>query len=658
MCGIAGIFDTKQCRPLDRGVLERMTHSLSHRGPDEFGLHMEDGVAFGHRRLSIIDLAAGQQPFESHNGRAVMVFNGEIYNFMDIRRELEGLGHPFFTRSDTEVLINAWLEWGPDCVKKLRGMFAFVVYDRRDKTLFMARDRVGIKPLYYAFLPNGELVFGSEMKALLQHPALKRKVRIDAVEDYFSYGYVPDPKTILEGVRKLPPGYHMLVRIGQGEVAPVQYWDLDFSAQTPGTAEDIGHELIERLREAVNIRLVADVPLGAFLSGGVDSSAVVAMMAGLNSEPVNTCSIGFEQKDHDESGYAQQIAEQYKTNHFVRTVDPGDFDLVDKLAGFYDEPYADSSAIPTYRVCELARERVTVALSGDGGDELFGGYRRYRWHDNEESIRSKLPLGLRRPVFGALGRLYPKMDWAPRLLRAKSTLQSLSLSSTEAYFHSVSTLPDDMRGQLYSNEMQRQLNGYNAVEVLQGFMEKAPADNHLSRVQYGDFKTYLPGDILTKVDRASMAHSLEVRVPILDHKFIEWATCIPSAECLRSGEGKYIFKKALESYLPKDILYRPKMGFAVPIGSWFRGPLQDRVRQALDSEHLLDSGMFDRAYLRKMLDNHVSGISDNGTALWSVLMFESSMRQILDGADSKDGMILSEKGQHHGGQADAGSVAC
>ncbi len=635
MCGIAGIFDATQRRPLDKSVLERMTHSLSHRGPDEFGLHMEDGLALGHRRLSVIDIATGQQPFESHDGRAIMVFNGEIYNFMEIRRELEGLGYPFRTKSDTEVLLSAWLEWGPDCVDRLRGMFAFVIYDRRDRTFFMARDRVGIKPLYYAFLPTGELVFGSEMKALLQHPALTRKLRIDAVEDYFSYGYVPDPKTILEGVKKLPPGHKILVHEGAGEVEPTQYWDLSFNDQKLGSAEDIGHELIERLREAVNVRLVSDVPLGAFLSGGVDSSAIVAMMAGLSKGPVNTCSIGFEQKDHDESDYALSVAEQYGTNHFTRMIDPSDFDLVDKLAGFYDEPYADSSAIPTYRVCELARENVTVALSGDGGDELFAGYRRYRWHDYEENIRSKLPLGFRRPVFGTLASLYPKMDWAPKFLRAKSTLQSLSHSSSEAYFNSVSTLPDRQRTMLYSTGMQKQLGSYNGVEILKSFMDNAPADNHLSRAQYGDFKTYLPGDILTKVDRASMAHSLEVRAPLLDHKFIEWSTCISSAECLKSGEGKYVFKKALESYLPKDILYRPKMGFAVPIGTWFKGPLKERVRSAINSEHLLDTGIFDRSYMNKLLDQHISGVGQNGTALWSLLMFESSMRQIMDGADSK-----------------------
>ena len=605
-----------------------MNDSLVHRGPDGDGIFIGGGIGLGHRRLAIIDLAAGAQPMFNEDDTVVVVYNGEIYNFQELADRLVARGHKFRTRCDTEVIVHAWEEWGEACVDQFRGMFAFALWDENTETLFLARDRMGIKPLYYALLPDGTLSFGSELKALMVDPRLKREIDPLAVEEYFAYGYIPDPRSIYKSVRKLAPGHVLAWRRGGGAPAPRQYWDLDFTPRVSGGEAEICEELVARLREAVDIRLISEVPLGAFLSGGVDSSAVVALMAGLSDKPVNTCSIGFGDPAFDESRYAAEIAAKINTNHNVRQVDPDAFDLVDSLASFYDEPFADSSAMPTYRVCALARERVTVALSGDGGDETFAGYRRHRWHNYEEQIRSRLPDAIRRPVFGMLGRLYPKMDWAPKFMRAKSTFQSIARDSAGGYFHSVSVLYDGLRQSLYSPKFQAELQGYHAAEVLARHMGQAPVEDPLSRIQYADFKTYLPGDILTKVDRASMANSLEVRVPILDHHFIEWAAGIPAGMKLRGREGKYIFKKSLEPSLPRDILYRDKMGFAVPLGAWFRGPLKDRLRDALGSPMLADTGMFDMTFLGKLADQHQSGVAEHSSALWSLLMFESFLRKV------------------------------
>jgi asparagine synthase (glutamine-hydrolysing) len=505
-------------------------------------------------------------------------------------------------------------------------MFAFALWDRNRETLFLARDRLGVKPLYYAQLPGGPWIFGSELKALLVHPGLLRVIDPLAVEDYFAYGYVPEPRTIFRGVCKLSPGHTLSLKRGS---APVEYWDVPFKTSASLTEQEASEELIRRLRESVKLRMISDVPLGAFLSGGVDSSAVVATMAGLVREPVITCSISFGDPAFNEAAYARTVAERYRTQHHVEQVDPDDFSLVDRLATMYDEPYSDSSAIPTYRVCELARKTVTVALSGDGGDESFGGYRRYRWHVNEERVRSLLPLQLRRPMFGLLGWLYPKADWAPRVFRAKSTLEALARGSVEAYFHSVSMLHDGMRRKLFSERFRSELQDYAAVEVLKRHATRAPSDHPLSLVQYLDFKTYLVGDINTKVDRASMAHSLEVREPLMDHPLVEWLSSLPPDFKLRNGQGKVLLKKALEPFLPPEILYRPKMGFAVPLAQWFRGPLREPVRKAVLGPVLAETGWFDMNYLRRLVEDHQAGRSDYGTPLWTLLMFESFLRNVM-----------------------------
>jgi asparagine synthase (glutamine-hydrolysing) len=631
MCGIAGIFDTRGKRPVDRELLARMTDALEHRGPDDRGLHFAPGIGLGHRRLSIIDLSPlGHQPLFNEDGTVCVTFNGEIYNFPELVDRLQALGHTFRSRCDTEVIVHAWEEWKEDCVQHFNGMYAFAVWDEPNQTLFLARDRFGEKPLYYSVLDDGQFIFGSELKALLLHPGTRRDLDPRAMADYFSYGYVPDPRTIYRGVMKLPPAHSLVLSRGKPVPAPREYWNVSFQVkETRGEAE-LCEELIERLRKAVGMRMMADVPLGAFLSGGVDSSAVVAMMSSLSQNPVNTCSIAFDDKAYDESRYAQQVAQRFHTNHFSRTVAADDFDLLDRLVTFYDEPFADSSALPTYRVCALARERVTVALSGDGGDEIFAGYRRYYWHQHEDRVRSLLPPFLRAPVFGMAGALYPKMDWAPRAFRAKATLQNLARDTATAYFNSVSVVPEAVRQRLFSATARRDLQGYEPIEVLRQHMAGAQTDDCLAQVQYADLKTYLPGDILTKVDRASMAKSLEVRVPLLDHNLVQWLATLPSSIKLKGREGKYFFKKSLEPHLPQDVLYRPKMGFAVPLKAWFRGPLRDRVRAIVTTGRLVESGFFDMPYLSKLVDEHQSGAFDHSSPLWSLMMFESFLRNVHD----------------------------
>ncbi|MCP5366094.1 MAG: amidotransferase 1, exosortase A system-associated [Hyphomicrobiales bacterium] len=627
MCGIVGIFDQRGQRPIDRDLLRRMNDSQSHRGPDETGLFVGPGVGLGHRRLSIIDLSSGQQPMYNDDNSVVIVYNGEVYNYQALATELRAMGYTFKTNCDTEVILRGYEAWGEKCVERLRGMFAFAIWDQRNETLFLARDRLGIKPVYYAHLADGTVLFGSELKSILPYPDLPRTIDLRAVEDYFAYGYIPDPKSIFQHVHKLAPGHVISFKRGAPAPSPRQYWDVNFNNVQPMDEGEVGEELIRRLREAVGIRMIADVPLGAFLSGGVDSSAVVALMAEQSDKPVDTCSISFDHKTFDESQYAAMVAEKFATSHRVKKVDPDSYDLIDQLTSFYDEPFADSSAMPTFRVCALAREKVTVALSGDGGDEVFAGYRRYRWHHYEENVRSILPHGIRGPLFGFLGTAYPKLDWAPKFLRAKSTFQALGRDSEEGYFHSVSVINDTLRRRLYSERTQRDLQGYHANEVLRGFMRNAPTDNHIARAQYADLKTYLPGDILTKVDRASMATSLEVRVPILDHEFIEWSATVPANLKLRDGEGKYVFKKALEKMLPHDLLYRPKMGFAVPLTHWFRGPLKQRVRDAVTGPVLAESGLFNQKYLETLVNQHQSGVNDHSPALWALVMFESFLRE-------------------------------
>lgn len=628
MCGIAGIYHLETPKPVDPARVAAMCDAMAHRGPDGQGVWTAPGVALGHRRLSIIDLAGSPQPMASLDGRAMLVFNGEIYNYRELRAELKAHGAKFHTDGDSEVIIAAWQRWGPNCVTRLHGMFAFAIYDLDARTLFLARDRLGVKPLFMAPLSDGSLAFGSELKALLAHPLLRREVDPLAIEDYLTWGYVPDTRSILKGVMKLPAGHSLLLRHGGGLPSPSQWWDVSFAERRKGKVADIEAELLHLMRDAVSSRMVADVPLGAFLSGGVDSSSVVALMAETSPQPVKTCSIGFDVAALDESAYATQVAQRYGTDHASRLVSPDDFEAIDMLSGMFDEPFADASALPTWRVCQLARESVTVALSGDGADEALAGYRRHLFQHGEDRVRSVLPQSVRGPVFGALGAIYPKADWAPRPLRAKTTLLSLAGDSAQGYTRAMAFAPPELRASLYSEDFERLRGDYTAEEPLLKLMRDAPARSGLDRAQYADIKAWLPGDILTKVDRTSMAVSLEAREPLLDHRLIEFAASLPESMRIRSGQGKWLMKRTMQRYLPDDILYRPKQGFVTPIAQWFRGPLQQTARDIAGSATLARTGWFDNRRLSQVVDAHVSGVADNSRLLWQLLMLERSFTQL------------------------------
>ncbi|MCO7226249.1 XrtA/PEP-CTERM system amidotransferase [Pleionea sp. CnH1-48] len=624
MCGLTGIlnisgYSTDSC-------LRNMNQSIHHRGPDEDGYFSDELVMLGHKRLAIIDVASGQQPMKTDDGRFVIVYNGEVYNFNEIKQELMQQGVSFSTHCDTEVILKAFQIWGTESIKKLRGMFAFAIYDRETKKVYLVRDRLGIKPMFYGWTSKGDFIFGSELKTFYAHPDFEKKLRVESLEEYLSLGYIPEPNSIYHAANKLEPGHWLELDLSTGKQRIEQYWDVTFDNSFKGSAEEAEEELLRRFKEAIDLRLVAEVPLGAFLSGGVDSSAVVATMSELMNEPVNTCSIGFDVKDYDESDYANQVADRYQTNHLSKIIAADDFELIDQLVDLYDEPYADSSALPTYRVCQLAKERVTVALSGDGADEMLAGYRRYKFQAAEDKLRGFMPDGMRRMLFGPLATVYPKMDWAPRFVRAKSTFESLSRDSVAGYFQSVSIVGDSVRNKLFSKVYRRQTQDYHAIDVFRDIERKANTDDPLALTQYLDIKSYMLGDILTKVDRASMAHSLEVRVPFLDHKLVEWMATLPVELKLQRGIGKYLLKKSMEPKLPNDLLYRQKMGFRIPLSEWFRGPLKDKLQQ-LNSGSIAETGYFDNQYLGWMIDQHISAKRDFAAPLWTLFMLEKFLQK-------------------------------
>jgi len=622
MCGIAGLFDTKGSRPFPAAVVRGMTDAIAHRGPDGEGLHLEPGVALGHRRLAIIDIAGGAQPMRTADGALTIVFNGEIYNFAELRAQLQATGAHFTTRSDTEVLLHGWRQWGEALLPKLRGMFALALWDARDRTLILARDPFGKKPLHYALLSDGTLAFGSEIKALLRLADVPRDLDPAAIEDFLTYGYIPDPKSVYAAIRKLEPGHLLLARRGD-PIRLQRYWSV-LDALPGADAPTSEAELVERLGEAVRSRLVSDVPLGALLSGGVDSSAVVAMMAGSAEGRVRAFSISFGERGFDESDYARRVAAMYGADHDIRQVQADDFDQMRRLPEIYDEPFGDVSALPTLAVCAQARRSVTVALSGDGGDEVLAGYRRYKLHCAGERVRRRLPEGLRRTVLGPLGRAYPRAAWLPRPLRAKTTLNELALDSADAYARIVAALPGEVRGPLTTPEFRASLGGYDSADVVRSaFAVDAPLDP-LQRAQYADLTTYLPGDILTKVDRASMAHGLELRAPMLDVDFASWSFFLPPRQKLNGPRGgKAILKHAMERYLPKDLLYRPKQGFTIPLADWFRGPLRDQVLGLAESPTLRESGVVDLGRVRRLATGHMGGLEDHSKALWLVWVLEA-----------------------------------
>ncbi len=615
MCGICGIFEYERWTDIPAEVVHRMNQTMIHRGPDDGGVFAGPGIGLGHRRLSIIDLAGGHQPMSNEDGTVWVLLNGEIYNYPELRAELLQRGHKFATQSDTEAIVHFYEDYGEDCFARLRGMFAIALWDSKNRKVVLARDRVGKKPLFYA-ADGKRILFGSELKALLASNSLSREMDEQALSDYFSFGYIPAPKTIYRSVRKVMPG-HYLVASASG-VRETRYWDLSFNQVEERSEPDWGERLRHELSEATRVRLMSDVPLGAFLSGGIDSSAVVAMMSHLMQRAVTTCSIGFNEEKYNEAEYALQVSRLFSTDHHVETVEPNAIEIVDKLAWHYDEPFADSSAIPTYYVSKIARRHVTVALGGDGGDESFAGYRRYKLDYYENRLRDRVPASLRRSVFGPLGRWYPPLAWAPRVFRAKSTFQSLSRSPLEGYFNSISYFRPGDKERLFTSDFRARLGNYESIDVFREYYDRADTEDPLSKIQYVDIKTYLTDDILTKVDRASMAVSLEVRAPMLDHKFLELAASIPSNLKLRNGKGKYILKKALEPTLPSEILYRQKQGFAIPLGDWFKRELKEMAYHVIVETR---DGILDQRFLGLIWDQHQKGYYDRSALLWATLMF-------------------------------------
>ncbi|HEX9931746.1 MAG TPA: XrtA/PEP-CTERM system amidotransferase [Allosphingosinicella sp.] len=642
MCGIAGLFHVDVPKPVDPARVKAMADVLAHRGPDGSGVWTAPGVGLGHRRLSIIDLAGGAQPMLTPDRRLALTYNGEIYNFREVRAELEGKGHVFATSSDTEVILAGWRQWGPDCLSRFNGMFALALYDADRDALFLARDRLGVKPLFYAELSDGALIFASELKGLLAHPRLRREVCPHAVEDFLGFGWVPDDSSIVAGVKKLPAGHFLLVGRGRSVPAPLQWWDVDFSNPSSRPLKSLGEELEDRLRAAVRSRMVADVPLGAFLSGGVDSSAVVAFMAEASRQAVETCSVGFDRADHDETRYAAIVAERFATSHRSRTVASDDFSLIATLADAFDEPFADASAIGTYRVSELAVEKVKVALSGDGADEIFAGYRRHAFFHAEERARSLLPAPLRRGL-GRLGSVYPKLDWAPRFLRARTTLEALGRAGEDAYADAVTATSWHVRSSIYAPEFARALGSHRAERRYVEAMRAAPAADALGRAQYADLKLWLPGDILTKVDRTSMAVSLEAREPLLDHRLVEFAASLPIAARVRGGSGKVLMKRVLEERLPHEILHRPKMGFVTPVSAWFRGPLRREAEAIAYSPAFAELRWFDPEAIARLAAAHISGRAEHGRFLWQLLMLEKSLQRVFAIGVTSSGYKASAK---------------
>jgi asparagine synthase (glutamine-hydrolysing) len=625
MCGVAGLFDIKGSRAYHPAVIRRMTAAIAHRGPDGDGFHLRPGLALGHRRLAIIDVRGGAQPMHTRDGALTVVFNGEIYNFQSLRGELEERGFCFETRSDTEVLLHGWRAWREHLFSKLKGQFALALWDDPEETLVLARDHFGKKPLHYQVAADGTLAFASEIKALLTIPGADRTLDPEAVEDYFAYGYVPDPKTIYRSIRKLPAAHYLLARRGRDPEIR-RYWSLLEMAPEPGRTPP---ELVaERLGEAVRRRLVSDVPLGALLSGGVDSSAVVALMASGTESRVDTFSIGFGEREFDETSYACAVAERYGTRHRVRRVSADDISLVGRLPEIYDEPFGDISAIFTFTVCAEARQSVTVALSGDGGDEALAGYRRYAFHWMGDRVRAHMAPALRARLFGPLADIYPQGAFLPRPLRAKSTLRELSLDSASAYVRMSYALPEEVRSGLLNSDFRRALSGYDAGDVVRGaFNVDAPLDP-LQRAQYADLMTYLPGDILTKVDRASMANSLELRSPMLDPEFVALSFFLPPAAKLSPiNGGKMILKRAMEPYLPRDLLYRRKQGFTAPLARWLRGPLRSELLQLAHSAPLRECGMIDTAAIERMAAEHLGGFRDHSKGLWLAWVFDAFLAQ-------------------------------
>jgi asparagine synthase (glutamine-hydrolysing) len=597
-----------------------MCDVIRHRGPDDEGIHVEPGVGLGMRRLSIIDLSTGQQPIHNEDRSVWLVFNGEIYNYRELRAELTAAGHAFYTSSDTEVIVHAYEEWGEAAFKRLRGMFGIGLWDRPRRTLLLVRDRAGIKPLHFA-QRNGRLYFGSEIKSLIAAGAVDREIDLQALDHYLSFLYAPRDRSLFKGVRKLPPGHLLRWRDGRADIS--SYWAIDAAEPFDGSPEEAATTLRKVLASAVRSHMVSDVPLGAFLSGGVDSSLVVGLMAEASSKPVQTFSIGFDEPQFDELAHARTVARHFGTEHHEFVVRPDGLSILDRLVEHFDEPFADSSAIPTWYVSEVARKHVTVVLSGDGGDELFGGYDRYLPHPRVSRFdRIGIP-GVRRLA----GAVWPHL---PHGARGKNFLRHVSRDDNGRYLDSIAFFQRDERGDLYSADVRRALGTSDAEDYLGAqFQRFAKLPPH-SRMMRFDFETYLPEDVLTKVDRMSMAHSIESRVPLLDNDVIDFAATLPAELKIKNGRRKHILKEAVRSLLPAGIIDRKKQGFGVPLGIWFRGGLTDLFSDVLQAPRTRQRGYFDSSFVDRLVHEHLSGGRDHTLRLWQLVVFELWHRQYLD----------------------------
>jgi asparagine synthase (glutamine-hydrolysing) len=622
MCGIAGLMH-QTGQPVDRTVLRAMTDVLAHRGPDGDGFHVDGPVGLGHRRLAIIDLASGTQPMGAADGLTWITYNGELYNYRELRRELEARGLTFRTTSDTEVVLNAYLAWGVECLPRLRGMFAFGIWDRSRRRLFLARDRVGIKPLVYAW-DGRTLSFASELKAIVADPRVPRDLDREALVTYFVHHYVPAPATIFQAIKKLPPASYLLCSLDGGAPEVRRYWDLRLVPDHRVTEPEWVDGLTARIDEAVRLHLVSDVPIGAFLSGGIDSSAVVASMARASTGPVKTFSIGFDQPEFDELDYARQVARRYGTEHVEMVVKPEVMAILPQLAWQLDEPFADSSAVPTYCVSKITREHVTVALSGDGGDENFAGYRRYA---DALALSRRMDRGALRFVRPLLGPLSEAM---PSGVRGRGALELLGSEPIDRYYRMMTYERDHTLAALLSPDALGGRRVRTEPAAFRRLAAEANAGDYVSTLQYVDVRHYLPGDILAKVDWTSMLTSLETRVPLLDHVLMEYVATMPVTMKLRDGAGKHVLKLAMADRLPPAVLERPKMGFGVPLGRWFRGELRDFATELLTEPRSRQRGIVRPAEVDRLLATHAAGRRDGSARIWALICFELWCRNWWD----------------------------
>jgi asparagine synthase (glutamine-hydrolysing) len=604
-----------------------MCAAIRHRGPDDDGFYVNGPVGLAMRRLSIIDLKGGRQPIHNQDRTAWIVFNGEIYNYLELREKLEKLGHTFYTNSDTEAIVHAYDRYGADCPKHLRGMFAFAIWDERTQELFLARDRVGKKPLLYAQV-KGQFLFASEFSALLLHPQLSRDIDTEALDHYLSFMCVPAPLTAYRAIRKLEPGHSL--RLRRGEIRIERYWQPDFTHKLKISEEEAGQRAIEVLRDAVKVRLMSEVPLGAFLSGGIDSSAVVALMSEESSEPVKTFSIGFEEQDFSELHHARRVAQHVGSEHHEFIVRPDAMEVLPLLVEHYGEPYADSSAIATYYVARETRKHVTVALNGDGGDESFAGYERYAAMQLAEKYH-RLPAVFRESVVEQAASLIPTSESRRSRLRdVKRFLQAGSLPRVERYLRWISVFDEDAKSDLYSRSFQQETKNVHPRELLDPWFARANGAGIVDATLMADIMTYLPNDLLVKVDIATMAVSLEARSPFLDHKVIEFAASLPEKLKLRGLTSKYLLKQVLKHLLPAENLRRRKMGFGVPIAHWLRGELQRFLRETLLSEKALSRGLFKPDAVKRLIEQHTSAQRDYSAQLWTLLMLELWFNRFID----------------------------